>query len=156
MELLKGKKISTKQAKSIKGRHMLFNEETKMHECELCEFRREWRGNLQNHVLAQHYDVFLYRCPAQDCHLLLRNWSAFQAHHKSHKMKKTWVEEEDDDDVEDIKYDQLEAPLYVGEQKGLKMARRYHSLDPTSGLSQCKFCQFSAKSQTASIHVLAK
>ena len=157
MELLKGKKISTKQAKSIKGRHMLYNEETRMHECELCEFRREWRGNLQNHVLAQHYDVFLYRCPGEDCQLLLRNWSAFQAHQKSHRHNSTEKTSEEEEEEEDgVKYDQLEAPLYVGEQKGLKIARRYHSLDKTSGLSQCRLCEFSAKAQTVSIHVLAK
>ena len=82
---LKGKKISTKQAKSIKGKYMIFNEKTQMHECQLCNFKREWRGNLQHHVLTHHYDVYLYRCPVPQCGLLLRNWPAFQSHHRSHR-----------------------------------------------------------------------
>lgn len=36
---------------------MIYNEESKMHECALCDYTREWRGNLQFHVLAQHYQV---------------------------------------------------------------------------------------------------
>ena len=156
MEQLQGKKISTKQAKSIKGLHMLYNEESKMHECELCDFKREWRGNLQNHVLSCHYDVFLYRCPAQSCGLLLRNWSAFQAHHKSHKTGEVETEAEMEAETDGVKYHLLESPLFVGETKGLRIARSYHSQDKTSLLHKCSFCQFSAKSQTASIHVLAK
>merc|ERR1712059_135615 len=61
LEELRGKKISTNQAKSIKGTFMLYNEGSKLHECELCDYKREWRGNLQFHVLSEHYDVYLYR-----------------------------------------------------------------------------------------------
>ena len=91
---LKGKKISTKQAKSIKGKYMIFNEKTQMHECQLCNFKREWRGNLQHHVLTHHYDVYLYRCPVPQCGLLLRNWPAFQSHHRSHRHDRDQEEEE--------------------------------------------------------------
>ena len=38
---------------------MIHNEETKLHECALCDYAREWRGNVQFHVLAQHYQVFV-------------------------------------------------------------------------------------------------
>ena len=92
---LKGKKISTKQAKSIKGKYMIFNEKTQMHECQLCNFKREWRGNLQHHVLTHHYDVYLYRCPVPQCGLLLRNWPAFQSHHRSHRHDRDQEEEEE-------------------------------------------------------------
>ena len=47
MERLRGAKISVSQAKTIKGRFMIFNESSGLHECELCDYRREWRGNLQ-------------------------------------------------------------------------------------------------------------
>ena len=92
---LKGKKISTKQAKSIKGKYMIFNEKTQMHECQLCNFKREWRGNLQHHVLTHHYDVYLYRCPVPQCGLLLRNWPAFQSHHRSHRHDRDQEEVEE-------------------------------------------------------------
>ena len=57
LEQLRGKKVSTRQAKTIKGRYMLHNEETGLHECELCDYKRRWRGNLQFHVLGTHYQV---------------------------------------------------------------------------------------------------
>ena len=156
MDLLKGKKISTIQAKSIKGLYMIFNEATKMHECELCEFKREWRGNLQFHVLADHFDVYLYRCPHTDCGLLLRNWSAFQTHQKSHREPTPHVNVSEENQSIVGNYHLLEEPIYVGEEEGLKIARGYHYFDSVSGQYRCKMCSFSARSQQTSIHVLAK
>jgi len=156
MEQLKGKKISTKQAKSIKGSYMIFNETTKMHECELCDFKREWRGNLQFHVLAEHYDVYLYKCPFPGCGTMLRNWSAFQTHQKSHKEPTPNVVNKEEVKTINSNYHLLKEPVYVGEEEGIKIARGYHYFDSALGLHQCKLCQFSARSQQASIHVLAK
>jgi hypothetical protein len=76
MEQLRGKKISTRQAKSIKGTHMIFNEESRLHECELCDYRREWRGNLQFHVLATHYQV---HCTQRNARLLMSRCSSTAA-----------------------------------------------------------------------------
>jgi len=154
MDQLKGKKISTLQAKSIKGSYMIFNETTKLHECELCDYKREWRGNLQFHVLAEHYDVYLYKCPFPGCEVLLRNWSAFQTHQKCHKEVTPYVVLESTNI--DTNYHLLKEPVYVGEEQGWKIARGYHYYDKTVGLHQCKMCQFSSRSQQASIHVLAK
>eukprot|EP00092_Neocalanus_flemingeri_P003427 GFUD01003671.1.p1 GENE.GFUD01003671.1~~GFUD01003671.1.p1 ORF type:complete len:1771 (+),score=462.40 GFUD01003671.1:44-5356(+) len=154
MDQLKGKKISTKQAKSIKGSYMIFNEATKLHECELCDYKREWRGNLQFHVLAEHYDVYLYQCPYPGCEVMLRNWSAFQNHQKSHKEPTPHVALESTSIETDFHL--LKEPVYVGEEEGWKIARGYHYYDKNAGLHQCKMCQFSARSQQASIHVLAK
>jgi len=157
MDQLKGRKISTIQAKSIKGLYMIFNEATKMHECELCSFKREWRGNLQFHVLSSHYDVYLYRCPHAECGILLRNWSAFQTHQKSHKepTPPTIIVDAENSSI-DSNYHLISEPVYVGEEEGLKIARAYHYFDSAAGQHRCKMCPFSARSQQASIHVLAK
>ena len=45
---------------------MIYNEESKMHECALCDYTREWRGNLQFHVLAQHYQVVVGRLKLEE------------------------------------------------------------------------------------------
>jgi len=156
MEQLKGKKISTTQAKSIKGSYMIFNEATKMHECELCDFKREWRGNLQFHVLAEHYDVYLYYCPHPGCETMLRNWSAFQTHQKSHKEPTPHVVVNTEVPTIDSNYHLLEEPVYVGEEEGFKIAKGYHYFDSSVGQYRCKMCPFSARSQQTSIHVLAK
>jgi hypothetical protein len=50
----------------------------------------------------------------------------------------------------------LQEPVYLGEERGLAAARRYHSMDPAAGLHRCSVCQFTAKGQQASMHVLAR
>ena len=154
---LKGKKISTKQAKSIKGKYMIFNEKTQMHECQLCNFKREWRGNLQHHVLTHHYDVYLYRCPVPQCGLLLRNWPAFQSHHRSHRHDRD-QEEEEALARDGVDYQQLEAPLYAGEQEGLRIARSYTQPEPggQQGARQCRVCGYRGKGAQVTTHVLAQ
>ena len=135
---------------------MIFNESTKLHECELCDYKREWRGNLQFHVLAEHYDVYLYKCPSPGCETMLRNWSAFQTHQKSHqKVEYPQVAQIESTDIE-ADYHLLKESVYVGEEQGWKIARGYHYYDTTTSLHQCKMCQFSSKSQQVSVHVLAK
>ena len=153
---LKGKKISTKQAKSIKGKYMIFNEKTQMHECQLCNFKREWRGNLQHHVLTHHYDVYLYRCPVPQCGLLLRNWPAFQSHHRSHRHDRD--QEEEEALARGVDYQQLEAPLYAGEQEGLRIARSYTQPEPggQQGARQCRVCGYRGKGAQVTTHVLAQ
>ena len=155
---LKGKKISTKQAKSIKGKYMIFNEKTQMHECQLCNFKREWRGNLQHHVLTHHYDVYLYRCPVPQCGLLLRNWPAFQSHHRSHRHDRHQEEEEEAPAGDGVDYQQLEAPLYAGEQEGLRIARSYTQPEPggQQGARQCRVCGYRGKGAQVATHVLAQ
>ena len=165
MDELKGKKISTKQAKSIKGRHMMFNEQTRMYECELCNFKREWKGNLQHHVLTQHYDVYLYRCPIEDCGILLRNWPAFQSHQKSHKSSANAATKDitssDVSQTDSRDYMGLTEPLYVGETEGLRIARLYQRQErcPDTGamVTTCTVCGLRGKtSHQVTGHVLAK
>ena len=159
MAELKGKKISTKQAKSIKGKHMMFNEETRMYECELCNFKREWKGNLQHHVLTQHYDVYLYRCPVEDCGILLRNWPAFQSHQKCHKSATHSKDASDISKSSQLDYLALKEPLYVGEEEGLRIARSYQKQErcPETGAMQavCLVCGLRGRAGQVSTHVLA-
>ena len=122
---------------------MIYNESSRQHECELCDFKREWRGNLQNHVLSTHYDVFLYRCPLQHCAALLRNWPLFQTHAKSHKTGGQKSEVAELQGAQHL----LTTPVFVGEEEGLRIARTYHYFNRTTGQHQCKLCDFSSKSQ---------
>ena len=160
MAELKGKKISTKQAKSIKGKHMMFNEKTRMYECELCNFKREWKGNLQHHVLTQHYDVYLYRCPVEDCGILLRNWPAFQSHQKSHKSPANAKDISAVSQTDHRDYMSLTEPLYVGEEEGLRIARGYHTQErcPDTGamVTKCTVCGLRGKAGQVTSHVLAQ
>ena len=163
MAELKGKKISTKQAKSIKGRHMMFNEQSRMYECELCNFKREWKGNLQHHVLTQHYDIYLYRCPVEDCGILLRNWPAFQSHQKSHKSPANAAKDTSSNfsKTDSCDYMGLTEPFYVGETEGLRIARSYQRQErcPDTGgtVTTCTVCGLRGKSMhQMTSHVLAK
>ena len=144
MAELRGKKISTRQTKSIKGTHMIYNEATRLHECELCDYKREWRGNLQFHVLPAHYEVFLYRCPDTECGSLLGNWSAFQVHQKTHRrVARAGAKEVKDEGGEEqqceesgtggVEWHLLQEPVYLGEERGMAVARRYHRLDRQAG-----------------------
>ena len=105
-------------------------------------------------MLAVHYDVHQYRCPAPACGLLLRNWSAFTVHRRSHRREVPV--EEVEEAVEGAEWHLLEEPVFLGEERGLAVARSYHAMDRALGLHRCSLCSFTAKCQQTSMHVLAK
>ena len=73
MEELQGKKVSTAQGKLLRKTRITRNEADGDYECELCDYKKEYQVQLSDHVMAVHYNVFIYRC--QQCKKLLRNMS---------------------------------------------------------------------------------
>ena len=57
-----------------------------------------------------------------------------------------------------VDYQQLEAPLYAGEQEGLRIARSYTQPEPggQQGARQCRVCGYRGKGAQVATHVLAQ
>ena len=57
-----------------------------------------------------------------------------------------------------VDYQQLEAPLYAGEQEGLRIARSYTQPEPggQQGARQCRVCGYRGKGAQVTTHVLAQ
>ena len=67
-------------------------------------------------------------------------------------------EEEEAPAGDGVDYQQLEAPLYAGEQEGLRIARSYTQPEPggQQGARQCRVCGYRGKGAQVATHVLAQ
>ncbi|XP_023324966.1 uncharacterized protein LOC111698769 isoform X2 [Eurytemora carolleeae] len=151
IDQLHGKKISHVQAKSLRGQFIIQNQRTKVFECELCDYKSEWKVTLQSHVMIKHYDVYIYRC--KECKQLMRSWNQFLVHKRTHKPKN------DSKTNSEVKseYHTLTEPIFLGEEAGKKAAEQYVFYDKKEKCQRCKMCPYSSKkTQLVAMHALAK
>jgi len=157
MSELYGKKISTEQGRQLKGRHLIQNEENNHFECELCDFKKEWKSTVQAHIFTEHYNVFTHRCPREDCKALVRSWTGFMVHERIHtRTAKKEVAKPKVSLTIDSEHHLLTSPLFLGEEEGMRVAKTYVYYDDVTKKNKCKMCKYSGKLQLVSMHVLAK
>ena len=162
MDELSGKKISSAQGRVLRKTKITRNEAEGVYECELCDYKKEYLAQLSDHVMTAHFNVYMYRCPLEDCGKLLRNWSRYTTHRTSHKREKgnpgprqkrqpfrvgTFSIDEE--------YHLLQEDVYVGKEEGLKIARGYFFYDEKLEKYKCKMCDYIGRHQTVEQHVLA-
>ena len=83
-----------------------------------------------------------------------------QVHQRSHKRlgqsESSPAPSEEAKSETGVEWHSLHQPVFLGEEKGLQVARLYHTADPEAGVHRCNMCDFTSKAQQASMHVLAK
>jgi len=123
---LRGKKVSSAQARSLRKMHVSRNGAESVFECQLCGEKKDFLSAVSDHVMSQHFDVYIYQC--KTCGKLLRNWKSYSRHRES-KTKLKEVKpivrgrlRQGDDNI-NLQHHLLEKDLYVGHDEGMRIVR---------------------------------
>ena len=162
LEELSGKKISSAQGRLLRKTRITRNEEAGHYECELCDFKKEFMAQLSDHVMTAHYNVFIYRCPVENCGKLLRNWSRYTTHRNTHTREKATPTPRarrqpfrSSTGPAQLDHHLLTEDVFVGKEEGLRIAREYFYFNEEIRKYQCKMCKYQGRHQTTEQHVLA-
>ena len=135
VEELQGRKVSAAQGRVLRRSRITRVEESGVFECQLCGLTRPSMAPLSDHMMTDHFKVFIYRCSVEGCGKLLRNWSRYTTHRATHARPRTrpvartrrqgWRAEEGREGEVVGEHHLLTEDVFVGKEEGLRVAREY-------------------------------